>query len=852
MSFEIASVTTCGQSLLARATAINRVRFVDGRLETTSRTANAIGSATALPSLSNPVTGEIYSVTYTLNQTRVTVRFNNLPTTRDFHTLWLLAKLDNEDDSAAVPLCAVVSQEPVYIPTTLQSDTHIDIHLNLSFVRADGTVSITEGPAFTISDHEQFRIEVREEFDDVEADIAELQDTYVTKDTAQTISGQKTFSTAVQMNSSLNVTGTTTLGTTTTGTLTTETISSYAHTPRTNVSYDLGSTSYRWNYVYGRYGNFSGSVSTAGTLSVTGASTLTGNTTVGGTLGVTGATTIAGLTSEAISSYAHTPRTASTSSSTGYDLGASNNRWKYVYAQYGNFNSSISTAGTLSVTGASTLMGNTSVGGTLGVTGATTLGTTTTGTLTAEAISSYTHTPRTASTSSSTGYDLGASDNRWKYVYARYGNFSYSVTVADGISVGGSITRPSGSTATQDIGTHALPFANVYASSFHGNLDGNALTADEAAWATEAGSCTGNASTATKLSTSRTIDGMSFNGTASITHYGTCSTTAVTVNKTVSLSGFNLVTGSRIAVKFSYSNTAANPTLNVNSTGARAICYRGSNAVSDSSYYRWQAGDIVEFIYDGTNWVIVGWQTYAYYSNSATSASSATSATYATNLRYSSTSVLSATGTSTVTSVATIRPETSGAVSLGTSSYKWDNVYANTGNFSDVVITGGLYFSSNKTVKMNLYNSGIDITGHLTPASSSTYNLGSNSYQWQRLFVNYISGTGVAKSIAGYGTGTVQDSNHPIGSLIFVQITTATNPSGVQLSNSTMASPTFFGDVPASKIRPISLFASGNNGNTTCHQHSSTTLSGTWRVLGYVWSSNVSSYPPVVLAVRIA
>lgn len=468
MSFEIASVTTCGQELLARATATNKLVFVNAKIETTARTVDAIGSASSLPTLTNPVDGAINSVTYSLNQTRVTVRFNNLVTTANFHTVWLMAKLANEEDSLAVPICAVVSSEPVYIPTTSQSDTHIDIHLNLSFVRADGTVSITEGPAWMISDQIQYRNEVRAELDDIEADIDDLQRTVVTIGDAQIITGNKTFG------GTFKVTGSTTLSTTTTGTLTSGTLTSYGHTPRTNstsssTGYDLGSTSYRWRTVYAQYGNFNTSISTDGTLSVTGASTLTGNTTVGGTLGVTGATTLddtldvtgettlSDVTAGEITSTNHVPTANSTSTSTGSDLGASGTRWRYVYGRYGNFSGSISTAGTLSVTGDSTLSGNVSVDGTLGVTGSTTLAE-----VTAGAVQSYAITPRTASTSSSTGYDLGASDNRWKYVYARYGNFSYSVTVTNGITVGGSITRPTGSTATQNIGSSALPFSYVY------------------------------------------------------------------------------------------------------------------------------------------------------------------------------------------------------------------------------------------------------------------------------------------------------------------------------------------------------------------------------------------------------
>lgn len=112
----------------------------------------------------------------------------------------------------------------------------------------------------------------------------------------------------------------------------------------------------------------------------------------------------------------------------------------------------------------------------------------------------------------------------------------------------------------------------------------------------------GNAGTATKLATARTIDGVDFNGSAAITHYGNCDTAAPTAAKTVALTGFKLVTGAEIAVKFTVTNTAANPTLNVNGTGAKAIFYRG--AAISAGYLA--ANRVYKFVYDGTNYEFVG------------------------------------------------------------------------------------------------------------------------------------------------------------------------------------------------------------------------------------------------------
>ena len=104
------------------------------------------------------------------------------------------------------------------------------------------------------------------------------------------------------------------------------------------------------------------------------------------------------------------------------------------------------------------------------------------------------------------------------------------------------------------------------------------------------------------MATKRTIDGVQFDGSANIHHYGACSTAAGTAAKTVALSGFVLATGAEITVKFSATNTAANPTLNVNSTGAKGIRYLG--AAVAAGYLA--AGRIYRLLYDGSYWNIVG------------------------------------------------------------------------------------------------------------------------------------------------------------------------------------------------------------------------------------------------------
>lgn len=114
-------------------------------------------------------------------------------------------------------------------------------------------------------------------------------------------------------------------------------------------------------------------------------------------------------------------------------------------------------------------------------------------------------------------------------------------------------------------------------------------------------------------------------------YYGTCATAAATVAKDVTCSGFVLETGATIAVKFTYYNTGASPTLNVNSTGAIAIKQYGSTAAST---YMWRSGEVVLFVYNGSYWELISKSTATttYYgltklSSSVTSTSTTLAAT---------------------------------------------------------------------------------------------------------------------------------------------------------------------------------------------------------------------------------
>ena len=108
----------------------------------------------------------------------------------------------------------------------------------------------------------------------------------------------------------------------------------------------------------------------------------------------------------------------------------------------------------------------------------------------------------------------------------------------------------------------------------------------------------GNADTASKLQSPVGVDGMSFDGSKEIVHYAACSTASTTAAKIVTLTGFRLVAGAEINVKFTQSNLASNATLNVNSTGAHNIRMNNMNVPPGVI----QANNVYSFVYDGTYW----------------------------------------------------------------------------------------------------------------------------------------------------------------------------------------------------------------------------------------------------------
>lgn len=93
---------------------------------------------------------------------------------------------------------------------------------------------------------------------------------------------------------------------------------------------------------------------------------------------------------------------------------------------------------------------------------------------------------------------------------------------------------------------------------------------------------------------------------------GTCSTAAATAAKAVTISSdqnFVLNKGAVIGVKFTYTNTAENPTIEVNNTGAKSVWFNTAVITTGSLNRGGYANRYTYYIYDGTYWVWLNWGT---------------------------------------------------------------------------------------------------------------------------------------------------------------------------------------------------------------------------------------------------
>lgn len=86
-----------------------------------------------------------------------------------------------------------------------------------------------------------------------------------------------------------------------------------------------------------------------------------------------------------------------------------------------------------------------------------------------------------------------------------------------------------------------------------------------------------------------------------VNFFGTCSTDAGTAAKTATISGFSLVAGAHVTMVFTNGISVASATLNINSTGAKAIKFGGAALKANAI----RANARVEMVYDGTDFHVI-------------------------------------------------------------------------------------------------------------------------------------------------------------------------------------------------------------------------------------------------------
>lgn len=378
------------------------------------------------------------------------------------------------------------------------------------------------------------------------------------------------------------------------------------------------------------------------------------------------------------------------------------------------------------------------------------------------------------------------------------------------------------------------------------------------------GSLNGNASTATSLSTANSIDGVKFDGSSSIVHFGRCTTPAATAVKEVSCEGFELVDGARIIVRFSNINTATDPSLKIanglsSTTTAIPIHNYSSYAVTSADFSTWRGGNAVEFVYDATNkyFLRVGYQHYSYASQSATTASYATYVGSSTNhvATYSYSSETSR----------SFRPvadySSTSYVNLGSTSYKWGYIYGtylgNSSNYFTSAYITNMYGTAEKATSdsagNNINSTYIkSITNPTTSSSKITvYNTTAGGTKSSSIYAP----TSNLRLTKGSYSVTDLDLGNAVAAVL-----SATNSVGMirlVAFKSTSAWDKTTSDIyiDGSILRPVDLRTSDSASDTILRINATTTLNnsvytGTWRVLHRIGSVS-SGNMVVALAIRI-
>lgn len=192
-------------------------------------------------------------------------------------------------------------------------------------------------------------------------------------------------------------------------------------------------------------------------------------------------------------------------------------------------------------------------------------------------------------------YDLGSTSWQWKHIYASGENTSSGYLIIGNSENNNAYPsiRPS-QNGKGWLGFSNYKFSGVCASDFYGGKFNGTLVED----------------------TAHSIFGIIEDGSTGPFYNGTCSTASSTATKVVSCNGFSLSVGAVITVLFTNASDLSSPSLNVNSTGAKAIA-------DGSDISTWDAGSLKTFRYTGTKWESIKVNIISNYGECTTPASTA-------------------------------------------------------------------------------------------------------------------------------------------------------------------------------------------------------------------------------------
>lgn len=194
--------------------------------------------------------------------------------------------------------------------------------------------------------------------------------------------------------------------------------------------------------------------------------------------------------------------------------------------------------------------------------------------------------------------------------------------------------------------------------------------------------------------------------------YGTCPTPAATAKKVITLTdtNFKLQAGALICVKFTYTNSANNPTFNVNGTGDKSVWYNTALITTGSKGYAGTANRPMIFMFDGTQWVFVSWSYDANTTYTNMTQDEATTGT-ATNARSISAKVLNDT--------------------ILSKAYPVGSIYLSVNNTSPATLFGGTW---EQIKDVFLFASGSDSSDYFALKADSDITKNSlKVYMWKRI-----------------------------------------------------------------------------------------------------------------------